>query len=154
MTNEELKAIEADRKEHLDSWSAIVSPRRDPWTEDSCRAVWDRHNDACKLPGNQIEVIDVLVAEVRKRREEVAKIVDVANSHGWNGVENSKILWDFLDYELSEVGRLKSLCRRAKVALQPRWPDACPGCGVGEEAEEITHKPDCLYVALNRVGFD
>src|SRR4051812_28171757 len=47
--------------------------------------------------------------------EQGRKIAEIANSFGWNGVENSKLLSDFIHSELSDLARMREKFRRTLV---------------------------------------
>jgi len=41
--------------------------------------------------------------KLRQAAEQGQRIAEIANKHGWNGVENSKILSEFIDHELHRL---------------------------------------------------
>jgi hypothetical protein len=57
--------------------------------------------------------IKELLETIARLHEEIAEVVSVAHKHGWNGIENSKLLHRFLDNLLTEqqeeIERLKNL---------------------------------------------
>jgi hypothetical protein len=81
--------------------------------------------------------------------EEIRKVIEVAHKHGWNGVENSKILWQFIDDMLTDLEN-KSEGQRGVIESQKqalaewrRKADADAGRLVRYRTalEEIAHTP-------------
>jgi hypothetical protein len=59
----------------------------------------------------------------------IRNLCDVAHRHGWNGVENSKILWRFFDHEIDRASIVPELLEALKAA-RPR----------------LAHRYDCMSV--------
>jgi len=61
---------------------------------------------------------DAEKAYVRLLKLDIKEIARVANKHGWDGVENSKILGTFLDEELVKA---REVLAAARLATDARW---------------------------------
>jgi hypothetical protein len=63
--------------------------------------------------------------EREERDEKIAELVAVAHKHGWNGVENSKILACFFDNALSDAeSALSGAAERERDTKRLDWLDA------------------------------
>jgi hypothetical protein len=52
----------------------------------------------------------------KERKDTLIEVVRIAEKHGWNGVENSKVLVTFLDQELGDLSKLRGLRDLAKTS--------------------------------------
>lgn len=62
-----------------------------------------------------------VLAESQKLQDQIQKMIAVAHKHGWNGVENSKILWDFFDNELEDKKKLQDSLDQVDDVLIVNW---------------------------------
>jgi hypothetical protein len=65
---------------------------------------------------NRLYSMAFLKEKADKHLADINRICNVADKHGWNGIENSKALWDFFEDQLSERDALEA----ANAALQAR----------------------------------
>jgi len=57
---------------------------------------------------------------------EAQRVARIANEHGWNGVENSKILSNFIESELNELAAYRACAEPMKEEAGRK---ECPNCG-------------------------
>lgn len=60
---------------------------------------------ACEAIDTYSEALNIERKNSQALQESLNKIIAVAHKHGWNGVENSKILHEFLDAALSHKNK-------------------------------------------------
>ncbi len=95
----------------------------------SCLAVaWNGaaySKDECHIAVNRLS------ADVSRLTVENARLVAVGHKHGWNGVENSKILANFFDDELERVTALE---KKVEAAFRAGFRSARESPWASDEA--------------------
>lgn len=96
----ELSALIADAREaHRLHAELQVSAAENLSKEEATRGT----SPATPPPDVCPEGAEEMAKRLEKRDREIELIIDVAHRHGWNGTENSKILWVFLDDALANA---------------------------------------------------
>lgn len=105
------------------------------------------HSGTCAQLELLIEEKKAAAQRLKKRDEEIRKLIDVAHKRGWNGVENPKALWDFFEFLNKEKDAEIAELQAAAATLTPMllW---CPTCHTrhideGEFATKAHHTHAC-----------
>lgn len=108
-------------------------------------------HDGAPTVAESREMVRALAAELTKRNKEVAEIIEIAHKHGWNGVDNSKILSVFIDGELEQ---LEEVTAKLKDVTKDRDKIAKWSVQAIDTIEAVTRERDRYKAALGRIGYE